>query len=108
MKVELQGEMSKNELVCKTLRELLKLKDVVVDTSILDDNSPNTMSNIASKTACISKDDNDDDSEEKEADKMALAMLRSSVWEMKQNVNQQYVAFCIPNDCTGLKGGRDY
>ena len=40
LKVQLGGEVSKNELACNTLKELLKSKDMIVDTGLLDETPP--------------------------------------------------------------------
>ena len=38
--MQLGGKVSKNELACNTLKELLKSKDMIVDTGLLDETPP--------------------------------------------------------------------
>ena len=40
MRVQLSGEVSKNELLCTTLREILNVPELVVGSGILDDTPP--------------------------------------------------------------------
>lgn len=50
LKVQLGGEVSKNELACNSLRELLKSKDMIVDTGLLDETPPTYSPFCRSKT----------------------------------------------------------
>ena len=40
LKIELEGEISRNEWTCKGLKQLLQLKGLVVDSGILEETSP--------------------------------------------------------------------
>lgn len=37
MKIEVNSEVTKNEIFCKTLRDVVKIQELVIDTGIIDD-----------------------------------------------------------------------
>ena len=40
MKIELSGEISKNQVFCTTLRKMVKLKELIIDTGFVDETPP--------------------------------------------------------------------
>ena len=104
LKIELSSEPSKNEIFCKTLREMVKVEGLVISTGYIDGDTPPTYSPyhrsnpdlymyheenfkrgvVACIANCNDEEDGDHDAgadAEKEA--VRLTMVCSGAWEMK-------------------------
>ena len=115
IKVQLSSEISKNELFTSTLREILDLDEVVIDSGYIDDTPPLyspfhrsradlymyhrknycTQGRI-SRVACVTSED-DHNNEGDDEDGIPVTMTVGSVWEIKvsQNASKQLYANMI-------------
>ena len=96
-KIELCGELSRSEVFCKTLREMVKEEHLIMDSGYVDNDTPPLYSPYhRSKAdlymyheklfkrgvvACIANDGNYEEDEDEEVQK--LKMVCSGAWEMK-------------------------